>query len=67
MGNFGQNRHLDGGLCEAKLDFGPGYGVYYGIHGQTLVILLCGGDKGSQSQDIEYAQKHWADYLGELP
>ncbi len=65
MGNFGQNRHLAGGLCEAKLDFGPGYRVYYGIHGQALVILLCGGDKGSRRKDIEQAQKHWTEFLGE--
>jgi putative addiction module killer protein len=63
QGNFGQNRHLGGGLCEAKMDFGPGYRVYYGIFGKTLVILLCGGDKGSQHKDIERARNYWAEYL----
>ncbi len=38
LGHFGDNRHLDKGLCEAQIDFGPGYRLYYGIHGQRLVL-----------------------------
>ena len=63
QGNFGDNRHLGKGLCEAKLDFGSGYRIYYGIHGQRLVILLCGGDKGSQVRDIQTARRYWDVFL----
>ena len=64
-GNFGQNRHLGKGLCEAKLDFGSGYRVYYGIHRQQLVVLLCGGDKKTQERDIQKAKGWWEDFLEE--
>lgn len=54
-GNPGQHRALTGGVCEMKIDFGPGYRVYYSARGTTLVILLCGGDKSSQQADIDQA------------
>jgi putative addiction module killer protein len=54
-GNPGQHRNLTGGVSELKVDFGPGYRVYYSLHGERLLLLLVGGDKSSQSKDIELA------------
>ena len=56
LGNPGQQRMLAGGVHELKIDHGPGYRVYYVQHGETLVILLCGGDKRSQQKDIREAR-----------
>lgn len=56
-GNAGQHRALKGGVCELKVDVGPGYRVYYTQRGKVLVILLCGGDKSTQDQDIKAAMK----------
>lgn len=50
------------GESELRVDIGCGYRVYYGKHGQALVILLCGGDKGSQQSDITRAKTYWADW-----
>jgi putative addiction module killer protein len=44
------------------VDYGPGYRVYFGQKGATLVILLCGGDKRTQQRDIRLAQDYWKDY-----
>ena len=57
FGNFGQRRELKGGIGELKLDFGPGYRIYYSRLGRVLVILLCGGDKSTQADDIALAAK----------
>jgi putative addiction module killer protein len=65
QGNFGLCRKLEGGIQELKIDFGPGFRVYFAEDGDTLVVLLCGGDKSTQSKDIEKAQAYWADYLKE--
>jgi putative addiction module killer protein len=54
-GNPGQHRNLTGGVSELKVDFGPGYRVYYSLRGERLLLLLVGGDKSSQSKDIELA------------
>ena len=43
---------LTGGVVEMKIDFGPGYRVYYTVRAQTVLILLCGGDKSSQTADV---------------
>lgn len=53
--NPGKHRVLTGGVCEMKIDFGPGYRVYYIERGKTVVVLLCGGDKSSQTADIKRA------------
>jgi putative addiction module killer protein len=45
--------------------FGPGYRVYFGENGNDIVILLCGGDKGSQAKDIEQAKIYWQEYLSD--
>jgi putative addiction module killer protein len=55
-GNPGQHRNLAGGISELKIDVGPGYRVYYTQRGEELVILLVGGDKSSQQNDIALAQ-----------
>ena len=55
LDNPGQYRSLKNGINELKLDYGPGYRVYYTFRNQTLVLLLCGGDKSTQDQDIKTA------------
>ena len=54
-GNPGQHRNLSNGVAELKIDFGPGYRVYYMQRGTRLILLLAGGDKSSQARDIEQA------------
>jgi putative addiction module killer protein len=54
-GNPGQHRNLTDGVSELKIDFGPGYRVYYTERGGELVVLLAGGDKSTQQQDIKSA------------
>lgn len=54
-GNPGQHRHLTDGVSELKIDVGPGYRVYYTERGNELIVLLAGGDKSSQQQDIKAA------------
>ena len=56
-GNPGQVASIGDGLSELKINTGPGYRVYYLQHGDELVLLLCGGDKSTQSKDIAAAQK----------
>lgn len=54
-GNPGQHRVLTDGVCELKIDFGPGYRVYYTERAGVVVVLLAGGDKSSQQKDIKTA------------
>jgi putative addiction module killer protein len=54
-GNLGSSKSLGGGLSELKIDYGPGYRLYYARKGRTIIWLLCGGDKRSQRRDIEKA------------
>lgn len=56
-GNFGDHKSVGGGVSELRLPFGPGYRVYYTLRGKKLVVLLCGGDKGSQRRDIAHARE----------
>lgn len=65
-GNFGNSRSVGEGIAELKIDFGSGYRVYYLRDGVSIVILLCGGDKGSQRRDIDKAQQYAADYRRRL-
>ena len=62
LGNFGDVRSVGEGVQELRIDVGPGYRVYFGRQGDTVVILLCGGDKRSQDRDIERAKRYWNDY-----
>ena len=57
LGNPGQHRVLQGGICELKIDIGPGYRVYYTQIGIRIVLLLCGGNKSSQQDDITAASR----------
>jgi putative addiction module killer protein len=62
QGNFGECRPLESGVWELKIDWGPGYRVYYAQAGQRLVLLLIGGDKRKQSADIKTAIAYWRDW-----
>lgn len=63
LGNFGDSKSVGGGVSELRISYGPGYRVYFGKQGTKVVILLCGGDKRTQTRDIESAQVRWQDYL----
>lgn len=62
VGNFGDCKSLGGGLFELRIDWGPGYRVYYAMIHRICVLLLCAGDKGSQSVDIRRAREYLEDY-----
>jgi putative addiction module killer protein len=61
-GNLGDCKPLRDGVMELKVDFGPGYRVYMSRQGAVLVLLLCAGDKSSQSRDIELAIEYLDDW-----
>ena len=63
-GNFGDCKSLGGGLFELRIDWGPGYRVYYALVGKSCVLLLCGGDKAKQSSDIKRAREYLEDDRG---
>ncbi|EKT0983298.1 type II toxin-antitoxin system RelE/ParE family toxin [Salmonella enterica] len=56
-GNFGDSEPIGDGLNEARIHYGPGYRVYFMKQGNVVVVLLCGGDKSSQSKDIKQAKQ----------
>jgi len=62
LGNLGDTKSVGHGVHELRMHFGPGFRVYFGYDGQTIVVLLCGGDKSTQSRDIENALLYWNDY-----
>ena len=61
LGNFGDSKSVGQGVFELRLDFGPGYRIYFG-RASSMVLLLCGGSKKSQPADIEEAKRYWNDY-----
>lgn len=65
MGNPGDVAPVGEGVSELRLMFGPGYRVYYAMKGDELILLLAGGDKGTQASDIETAKKLWRDWKEE--
>lgn len=62
MGNFSSVKGVGGGVFERKIDFGPGYRIYFGKDGETVVVLLGGSGKQRQREAIVAAQERWADY-----
>jgi len=62
QGNLGDWKPVGEGVAELRVDYGPGYRVYLGQKGQTLVVLLCGGDKRTQDRDIRLAKQFWQEY-----
>ncbi len=62
QGNFSNVKSVGEGVLEYKIDFGPGYRIYFGRDGDTIVILLTGGIKKRQQRDIDTAQDYWQTY-----
>jgi putative addiction module killer protein len=62
QGNLGDWKSVGEGVSELRVDYGPGYRVYFGQKGQTLVVLLCGGDKRTQDRDIRLAKLYWQEF-----
>jgi putative addiction module killer protein len=62
LGNFGDHKFCRDGVWEARIDVGQGYRIYYAIAGTELILLLCGGDKKTQSADIDRACACWQDW-----
>lgn len=62
LGNPGDTHDVGGGVWELRIDYGPGYRVYYARSGSTVWLVLCGGDKTTQSIDVRQAQAYWAEY-----
>ncbi len=62
QGNFSRVKGVGAGVFESTIDFGPGYRIYFGKDGDTLVILLAGGTKKRQPRDIAVAKERWANY-----
>ena len=62
LGNLGDCHGVGDGVQELRIDYGPGYRVFLGQVGSTIVLLLCGGDKSTQAKDIEQAKRYWNEY-----
>ena len=61
-GNSGDWKAIGNGVSELRMDFGPGYRIYFAENGVEIVLLLIGGDKRTQTADIRLAQKYWQDF-----
>ncbi len=62
LGNFGDCKTVGDGVCELRMHYGPGIRIYYAKIGSKVILLLCGGDKGSQTKDINKAKEFLKDY-----
>lgn len=67
LGNFGDYRVVGEGIFELRFHLGPGYRVYFGLDRAKIVILLSGGEKSRQQDDIRTAEDFWKDYLRRRP
>lgn len=61
-GNFSNAKSVGGGVSEYKIDYGPGLRIYFALEGQAIILLLGGGTKRRQGNDIEAAKQRWSDY-----
>lgn len=66
LGNFGDHKKIAHGIIELRIDYGPGYRVYIGLHSNEAIVLLCAGDKSSQAKDVKKAMEYWDDYKRNL-
>lgn len=66
QGNFGDFKPLRDGVHELRIDTGPGYRVYYARSGKTIMLLLCGGSKRTQANDIERACDYWRNWQNRI-
>jgi putative addiction module killer protein len=62
LGNFGDHKSIGHGVFEMRVDYGPGFRIYYGIHNDEIILLLMGGSKKTQTNDIEKAKTYWASW-----
>ena len=62
LGNLGDYKAVGDGVSELRIEYGPGYRVYFGEAKGRIVLLLCGGDKSTQRRDIGRARDYWTDY-----
>lgn len=62
LGNLGDSKNLGGGVHELRLDFGPGYRIYFAHAERSIVLLLGGGDKSTQRKNVARAKQLWAEY-----
>ncbi|WP_145558714.1 type II toxin-antitoxin system RelE/ParE family toxin [Yersinia mollaretii] len=61
-GNFGDHKFERDGVWELRVDYGPGYRVYYAVENKEIILLLVGGNKATQDKDLDRAVAYWRDY-----
>lgn len=66
LGNFGDCRHLSEGVYELRIHYGPGYRIYFGELDRENIVLLYGGTKSTQKQDIKKAREYWQELKGRI-